>query len=233
MVPIYSSATTIQPTSWISIYGANLGSATTVWNGTLPIPASLGGTSVTINGKPALLWVVVHDPVNGDQINCQAPDDTATGSVTVTVTTAAGSASSTVTLAPTGPSFSRLDAKYPAAIVITSTGYDIIGPTGHFPYATRPVQKGETVVLFGVGFGPTTPAVPAGQLPPAGGAPAVTLPQVTIGGTPAKVDFAGLVQAGLYQLNVEVPNNIGSGDQPLQAAAGGVLTPANLLLTVQ
>ncbi|MDP9171993.1 MAG: hypothetical protein M3N54_15355, partial [Acidobacteriota bacterium] len=98
IVPIYSTRNTIEPNSWVSIYGANLASATAVWNGVFPIPSSLGGTTVTINNKPALLWVVVHDAVNGDQINLQAPDDTATGSVPVTITTDNGSVTSTVTL---------------------------------------------------------------------------------------------------------------------------------------
>jgi len=39
----------------------------------------------------------------------------------------------------------------------------IEGPVGAFSYATRPVKPGEVVELYGVGFGPTNPAVPAGQ----------------------------------------------------------------------
>jgi len=50
VVPIFSTATTVQPGSWASIYGTNLSAATNTWNG--DFPTSLGGTSVTIYGKP-------------------------------------------------------------------------------------------------------------------------------------------------------------------------------------
>jgi uncharacterized protein (TIGR03437 family) len=231
IVPVYSSSTTVQPGSWISIYGNNLAAATTVWNGDFPL--SLGGTSVTINSKPAYLWFV-----SPTQINLQAPTDTATGTVSVVVTTSAGSASAPVTLGRYAPSFCLLNAKYPAAIVLTpgSLGnsggeYDIIGPTGAFFYPARPVKAGETLILYGVGFGPTNPAVPAGQAF-SGAAPSVTPPQMTIGGVPASVSFAGLVEAGLFQFNVIVPN-AGSGDQPLQATVGGMTTPTNVFITLQ
>ena len=86
-VPVYSAATTIQPGAWASIDGSNLASGTAVWKGDFPI--SLGGTSVTINGKPAYLWFV-----SSGQINFQAPSDMATGTVPVVVTIPTGSAGS-------------------------------------------------------------------------------------------------------------------------------------------
>ena len=231
VVPVYSSATAVQPGEWISIYGTNLAAATNTWNG--DFPTSLGGVSVTIDSKPAYLWIV-----SPTQINLQIPDDTTTGPVPVTVTTPGGTFTSTVTLAKYAPSFTLLNNKYPAAIVgtpgapgTTGGGYDIIGPTGILPYPSRPVRPGETVILYGVGFGPTTQAVPAGQLF-SGAANCTTLPQVTIGGVNATVSFAGIVEAGLYQLNVIVPN-LGSGDQPLKATIGGVSTQSNVFLTLQ
>jgi uncharacterized protein (TIGR03437 family) len=231
VVPVYSSSTTIQPGSWGSIFGTNLAGTTTVWNGDFPL--SLGGTSVTVNSKPAYLWFV-----SPTQINFQAPDDTATGSVNVVVTTTVGSYTSMATLSPYGPSFSLYNAKYAAGIVITpgqagnsGGGYDIIGPSGAFAFASRPVKAGETLVLYGVGFGPTNPAVPAGAKY-SSAAPCLTNPTVTIGGVAATVNFAGIVGAGLYQLNVVVPK-AGSGDQLLQAIAGGLTTPANVYITLQ
>ncbi len=231
VVPIYSSATTIQPGSWVSIYGTGFAAATTTWNG--DFPQSLGGVSVKINSKPAYLWFV-----SASQINLQAPDDTATGSVPVTVTTAAGTATSNVTLGTYGPSFSLLNNKYAAAIVVTpgsagnsGGGYDVIGPSGAFSYPTRPMQAGETVILYGVGFGPTNPSVPSGQIV-SSPAPSVKLPAITIGGVTANVTYGGIVQAGLYQFNVVVPA-AGSGDQLLQATVGGVSAPGNVYLTLQ
>jgi len=231
VVPVYSSSTTVQPGEWISIYGTNLSAATNTWNG--DFPTSLGGVGVTIDGKPAYLWIV-----SPTQINLQVPDDANTGLVPVTVTTPGGSFTSSVTLAKYAPSFTLLNGKYPAAIVgtpgapgTTGGGYDIIGPVGVLPYPSRPVKPGETVVLYGVGFGPTTPSVLAGQLF-SGAANCTTLPQVNIGGVNATVSFAGIVEAGLYQINVIVPN-VGTGDQPLKATIGGVATQSNVFLTLQ
>jgi uncharacterized protein (TIGR03437 family) len=230
ITPLFSSSNTVQPSSWISIYGMNLAGPTNLWNGNFP--ASLGGVSVTIDSKPAYLRYV-----SPTQINLQVPDDVTTGPVTVVVKTLGGSASSTVTLGPESPSFSLFNSKYPAAIVATpgagnsGAGYDYIGPSGAFAFTSRPVKAGETLILFGVGFGPTAPAVPSGQAF-SGAAPCVTLPRITIGGTAAQVQFAGIVEAGLYQFNVVVPN-VGSGDQLLQASIGGQTTPAGIYLTLQ
>jgi hypothetical protein len=91
IVPIFSSPTTIQPGSWVSIYGNNLAGPTNVWNGNFP--TSLGAVSVTIDSKPAYLWFV-----SPTQINLQVPDDATTGPVNAVVTTLGGSASAKVTL---------------------------------------------------------------------------------------------------------------------------------------
>jgi uncharacterized protein (TIGR03437 family) len=130
-------------------------------------PTSLGGTTVTINGKAAYLSFV-----SPGQINLQAPDDTATGVVPVVVTTSAGNATSSVTLFPYSPAFDLLDSMHVAAIIIRSDGsgaygggaYDIVGPDGNcFGYYTVSAKAGDLGEIFGVGFGPTTPTVPAGK----------------------------------------------------------------------
>ncbi len=234
VVPVYSTVPTIQPGSWVSIYGTDLASGTVLWSGNFP--KTLGGTSVTIDGKSAYLWYV--SPM---QINLQVPDDSATGTVQVVVTTASGTAASTVTLAPYGPSFSLLgDGKHLAAEIATPNGaggygggtYDLLGPANTFSYSARPVKTGETLVLFGVGFGPTAPQVPAGQA--YSGAASTTSPvTVTIGGVTANVAFSGITAAGLYQINLTVPQGIASGDQALQATVNGVQTPAGSVVSVQ
>ncbi|MBZ5608564.1 MAG: IPT/TIG domain-containing protein [Acidobacteriia bacterium] len=71
------------PRIWVSIYGNNLAPGSATWTGNFPV--SLGSTSVTIDGKPDYLWFV-----SPTQITVQAPDDTATGTVPVVVTTAMG-----------------------------------------------------------------------------------------------------------------------------------------------
>jgi uncharacterized protein (TIGR03437 family) len=232
IVPLYSSVPTIQPGSWVSIYGSKLANTTAVWDGSFPV--SLGGVSVTIDNKPGYLWLV-----SPGQINLQAPDDTATGPVNVTVTTPNGTVSSTVTLAAFGPSFSLLSAKYAAGVILTPNGsgaygggaYDLLGPSGTFSYNTRPVKAGETLELYGVGFGPTNPHVPAGAAY-GGAAPTTNTVTVTIGGVSATVLFSGITTTGLYQFNIVVPS-AGKGDQLLQASVGGVPTPGGVYVTLQ
>jgi sugar lactone lactonase YvrE len=89
IVPINSTTPTVQTGSWVSIYGKNLASGTTVWNG--DFPTTLGGVSVAIDSKPAYLWFT-----SPGQINVQVPDDATTGLVNVVVNTASGTATSSV-----------------------------------------------------------------------------------------------------------------------------------------
>jgi len=55
------------------------------------------------------------------------------------------------------------------------------------------------------------------------------LPWLTV---EANVAFAGIIEAGLYQINVTVPQNAAAGDQPLLATVNGVQTPAGVVVTV-
>jgi uncharacterized protein (TIGR03437 family) len=234
IVPLDSQTGIIQPGEWVSIYGANLASGTAIWNG--DFSTSLGGTSVEIDGKAAYI-----EYVSPDQINLQAPDDTATGTVSVVVTTAAGSATSTVTLGEFAPSFPLLDATHVAGIIVRTNGsgaygggtYDILGPTGRsLGYATVAAKAGDIVELFAVGLGPTTPAVPAGQ-PFSGAAPTKNPITLYINNIVVQTTFVGLSSAGLYQINLMVPPGLGQGDVPLQALAGGMQTQPGVVFSLQ
>jgi uncharacterized protein (TIGR03437 family) len=234
IVPVYSTSTTIQSGSWVSIYGHSLATGDATWTGNFP--TSLGETTVTVNNKPAYLWFV-----SPGQINLQAPEDSATGTVPVVVTTPKGSATSTVTLGQFGPSFSLLDSKHVAGIIIRTDGsgaygggsYDIIGPTGtSLGYGTVAAKAGDTVELFGVGFGATDPPVPAGQAF-SGAAPTVNPVHLLIGGVSLTPAFAGLTEAGLFQFNLTLPAGLGTGDVSLEGLVGGVQTPAGVVISLQ
>jgi len=75
----------IAPATWIAIFGTSLAQSTYTWqptdivNGALP--TALQGVSVMINGKAAYV-----EYISPTQINVLAPDDTATGNVTVQIT---------------------------------------------------------------------------------------------------------------------------------------------------
>ena len=109
---------------------------------------------------------------------------------------------------------------------MTSQVPPVSSPSPHVP--CKPASFSE---LFGVGFGPTSPVVPPGKTY-SGAAPTTNTVSVTIGGVTAKVLFSGITEAGLYQLNVIVPQ-VSSGDEPLVATVAGVPTPSNVLIPVQ
>jgi len=238
IVPLYGSVNTIQPGEWISIYGSNLAASTETWSG--DFPQSLAGTSVQINGKPAYLMFV-----SPTQINLQAPDDSATGSVSVVVTTATGSVTAGVTLNQFAPSFSLVETsdgvKFVSGIILRSNGsgafgggaYDVLGPTGSFfGYPTVAAKVGDTVELYAVGLGPTTPTVLAGQA--FSGAAAIDAPlTLYINNIVVKPSFAGISSAGLYQINLTVPPGLGYGEVPIQVMIGGMQGQAGVLFSLQ
>jgi uncharacterized protein (TIGR03437 family) len=98
------------------------------------------------------------------------------------------------------------------------------------------------VVLYGTGFGPTNPVVPAGQAYSGSGAPLGTLPNINIGSaTGVTINFGGVVAPGLYQFNVVVPT-VNAGDNLLQASfpvtnssgtSVNYTTQNNIYLTIQ
>lgn len=235
VVPIFSTSTTIEPGEWVSIYGNNLAPATAVWSGNFP--TTLGGTSVTIDGHSAYLWFV-----SPNQINLQVPNDTNTGSVSIVVTTLGGTASSQATLAAYAPSvLLQSDGKHANGIILRSNGsgaygngsYDIIGPTGSsLGYATVAAKAGDTIELYAVGLGATTPALNAGQNF-AGQAPTNSPVTVLINNVSVTPTYAGLAGAGYYQLNVTIPSGLGTGDVPLVVTVGGVQSQNNVVLSLQ
>jgi len=230
IVPVGSAVSTIQPGEWVSIYGTNLAGSTMYWNGNFP--TLLGGTTVMIDGNAAFLSFV-----SPGQINLQAPNDTSTGSVPVVVKTASGTSTSTVTLAQFAPSFFlQADGKHVAGIIVRPDGsYDTIGPTGNsLGYPTVAAKAGDSLELFAGGLGPTDPAVSAGQLfssaAPTTNPVSLLIDNVNV--TPS-LSFAGLSEAGVYQINLTVPAGLGMGDVSLVATVGGVQTQSGVVISLQ
>ena len=217
--------------SWVSIYGTDLSVSTKQWQtsdffGT-NLPMSLDGVSVKINGKNAAVYFI-----SPGQINVQAPTDATAGPVDLLVTNSNGSAAATVILQPYAPGFFTFQNKYAAAVHLDGV---YVAPEGYFGagVASRPAKPGETLMIFGTGFGPTTPEMPAGQIvKEAAPLKDPGQPQISIGGVSARVQYAGIVAAGEYQFNVVVPN-LPNGEHPIAAAIGGVNTQPGLLLAVR
>ena len=218
---------TIQAGEWATIYGTSLAATTATWTGNFP--TSLGGTSVTIGGKAAFLSFA-----SPGQIDLQVPSVTGSGAVPVVVTTAGGSATANATLASFAPSFFLLDSTHVAGIILRANGaYDILGPTGSsLGYPTVAAKAGDSVALFGTGFGPTNPTVAPGIVF-SGAAPTTSAVTIRINNGNVTPTFAGLSGAGLYQINLTVPAGLGTGDVPLRATVGGVQTNSGVVISLQ
>jgi len=93
-------------------------------------------------------------------------------------------------------------------------------------------KPGDTVSIYALGCGTTNPPTQAGVIA-AQGSPMALPYQLTIGGVPAPVTFAGMVggSIGLFQFNVVIPI-VPPGDQPIQLTVDGVGNAQNLVITI-
>ncbi len=240
------AVTALSPNAIVSIFGQNFAPAGTarlvgtadLVNGKLP--TTLAGVCVQIGGVAAPILAVFPT-----QLNVQVPQVPA-GAASVQVTTQCGTATQqmstaiTVTAQAAAPEFfyftHNADGTAPIAALDAISGA-YIGAAGLLPGTTfTPATPGEYLTLFATGFGTTNPPFNAGDLP-TGAAPVTAPVTVTIGGTalPASaILYAGATaDAGLYQLNVQVPAGIPSGNQPVVITIGGVPSPASAYITVQ
>jgi uncharacterized protein (TIGR03437 family) len=228
-----SFQTGITAGSWATITGTNLAGATGTWSSSQivngKLPTEVDNVSMTIDSLPAAVYFV-----SPAQINVQVPTDSNTGPVPVVVTyNGQTSAAFTANLMPETPAFFLWSNKYAVA---TRQDFTLVGPTTLFAGSTTPAKPGDVVILWGTGFGATTPALSSGQLVPSTQLYSVTdPPKITVGGIQATVYGAALAPgfAGLYQIAIQIPLTAGSGDQPVAAQVGSVSSPASVFITVQ
>jgi uncharacterized protein (TIGR03437 family) len=235
----YGAFDSVTPGTWMEIYGANLARDMRQWGGAdfngVNAPTSLDGTSVTVAGQPAVVYFI-----SSGQVNALVPEDAATGPQPVVVATANGiSAPFTVSVNPVEPgllapaSFIVNGNQYLAALF--SDGQTYVLPANAIPgVPSRGAQPGETILVYGVGFGATTPAVPNGQITEVSNNLALPI-QILFGSTPAKLNYWGLAPTfvGLYQFNVVVPNVPSNDLTPISFTLGGAAGAQTLYTSVE
>ena len=209
------------PGSYVEIYGSNLAGTTRGWTTAdftaAGAPTSLDGVSVSVNGTPAYVSYV-----SPTQVNAEVPDGVSASVVSVTVSYQnQTSPSVSLTINTLEPGLLA-----PATFNISGRQYGaaVHSATGAFVSETAPAIPGETLIFYGIGFGPIAQGKVAGEI--ATGQTSLVDPfSMTIGGSPAAVQYAGGPASGtgpgVYQFNVVVPASLSAGDLAIQFALNG------------
>lgn len=122
--------------------------------------------------------------------------------------------------------------------VATHLDYSMAVKNGTFSgVPTVAAKPGETIILWGTGFGPTMPSAPTGiQVPSSTTYYTANTVTVAVGGTAATVCGAALAPgyAGLYQVAIQVPMSLSDGDYPVIATIiSGEQSASTTLISVQ
>ena len=159
-------------------------------------------------------------------------DVPAAAPVTVTNTNGTSSAT-TATVVQAAPAFFLWASKYAVA---TRQDYSYAVAPGTIPGLTTVAAKpGDVLILWTTGLGLTSPPVPAGIQVPGDQLYATFPVKVTIGTAEVQVYGSALAPGfvGLYQVAIQVPDNLADGEYPIKAIIGGVSSPDNVFLSVQ
>ena len=241
----YSAANAITPGGFFSIFGSDLGDDFGDWGQSFVnnvAPRRLNNVRVLVNDQEAFIAFT-----SSGQINAIAPDNLPDGPVNVVVEYSTLRSTTVATqsrrINPAVFRFTPENSRYLASTANDGSAY--IGPPNLFGtngslngLALRPARPGEYVVLYGTGLGPTTPPVPAGQIPPArsGGYPLsnaseirLTLNGQTTSVVPAYSGLSGF--PGLHQLVFLVPD-IPNGDYETILVVNGLSSPTGTYLPI-
>ena len=189
---------------------------------------------MTIAGKRAYI-----NFVSPGQVNVQVPSDVPTGLQQLVVTTAGGNSAVyniTVNARQPGllaPPVFRINGSQHVVALFSNTLTYVL-PATIAGIATARARPGDTLTLYGIGFGQVTPVIPAGQIVELTNALQSTL-QITFADVPATITYAGLSPGfvGLYQINVVVPPVAASDTVPLAFRLAGDVGSQNLVIAVR
>ncbi|HEX9003958.1 MAG TPA: IPT/TIG domain-containing protein, partial [Blastocatellia bacterium] len=189
----------VAPGSIGALFGAGMATQTVIAS-TVPLPKTLGGVTVKINGIDAPLFFV-----SPNQINLQVPSGATVGTSSIQVfnngiAAAVGTGTANVAEAAPGILTTDLSGKN-QAIALNSD----LSPNSDFDKSpgARPEASGNVVVIYATGIGNTNPLVADGAAAPGDPLSISTgTTSVSIGGIAAEVQFSGLAPGfvGLWQI---------------------------------
>jgi uncharacterized protein (TIGR03437 family) len=237
-----SYAATVAPGQIVAMFGTDLVASGIGIANSLPLPRSLQNVSVYINGVAAPLYFVAPN-----QINYQMPYATTAGPsgvASVVVLRDDGIASyGSVNATAAAPALFSDDASGKGQAAAQNSDFSRNGDPASNSQTKR-ARKGDYVIFYGSGAGaqfvnannnqPLT--IKDGEAATSNPLPATSeLPTVTIGGKAATVYFSGLSPGfvGLWQLNVQVPNDAPSGASVEVIVSFGGKTANRLTIAVE
>jgi len=237
----------LSPNGLYTIFGENFAQPEGGWavgpadlvNG--QVPTRFQGVCVRVGGA---LAPVIH--VYPKQVSFQAPNLSASLSVGVQVILNCGEGEvksnvENVEMRVASPEFlffvQNADGRNAVKAIDAVTGA-FVGPSGLIAGGNFvPAKPGDYVTIFGSGFGATNPLFFAGDLADRA-APVTALVSVTLGGRPVAASdilYAGATPgfAGLYQVNLRIPEDAADGNLPLVISVSGVPSPDGAYLSVK
>jgi uncharacterized protein (TIGR03437 family) len=202
------------PGGVLSVFGSGL-SPVTQSASSVPLPLSISGVAVLVNGIAAPLYYAAPG-----QLNVQIPYEASTGNTAVL--------SINNNWQVTTQSFQVATA---APGIFTNSAGALV--------PTASAAMGQEVAFYVTGTGAVSPVIADGAAPSSTTALAdlpkpVQATTVTIGGAIASIDFIGIPPGlvGVTQINVQVPSGIPNGVQPLVVTVDGVSSaPATITIT--
>jgi uncharacterized protein (TIGR03437 family) len=165
--------------------------------------------------------------VSPTQVNAQVPSSVGPGPQQIFVSNASGSSGpvgiNVVATMPglLAPAQLQIGGKQYVGAFFADGTY-VLPPNSIPGITSRDAKPGDTIILYGVGFGAVSPAVKAGQISQ-GQNKLVTPVQILFGQTSATLAYQGLSpgSVGLYQFNVVVPNVAASDATQITLTQGG------------
>ena len=186
-----------------------------------------------MGGQPAYIYFI-----SSGQVNAFVPGNVSGPQPVVVATANGASAPFMLSVNPVEPgwlapsSFMVNGMQY--VVAQFSDGTYVLPPGTIAGVASRRANVNDTLIVYGLGFGPTTPGVPIGQETQT--ANHITAPfQVMFGSTPAALSYWGLAApfVGLYQFNIVVPSVPANDFTPISFTLGGVPGAQTLYTAVQ
>ncbi|MGC4049211.1 MAG: serine hydrolase [Paludibaculum sp.] len=172
------------------------------------LPECIAGVCVRVGQRVAPVRYV-----RPDRVEFLIPPDLPAGRLDVEIRTPQGTASTPVDVQAVAPAF--------------------FGSVraGQFFVTGRPVASGDVVRMWASGLGPSVPAAVAGaQIGQP--MPLETQPQVLVAGQAAAVTEAVLAGAGMWQVDVRVPEGLAPGFVPVQVCVGALCSRSDALLEI-